>query len=250
MQVNTFRMVIAYNGSHFFGWQKTKEGPSIENTLLEALDQLHHKAVDINVSSRTDRGVHAKEQICQITLLGDCDLRKSQRSLNALLKNHCIAIVQIEIADNTYNARLSPRIKEYRYLFTTTSPYPWLKQFVWEIPPPFDLDLARMAIPLFVGDKDYSFCTTATYSNPTCSIYDIQIDGSNDLYSIQMVGNRFLYKMARIISGFLIAKGQGKNPTIHTKITAPAYGLHLSSVYEKNHFSCLNDPLSPILDRL
>ena len=57
------KLLCSYEGTHYFGWQKTKMGPSIEEEIEKAVSQILQEKVQLEAASRTDRGVHAEGQV-------------------------------------------------------------------------------------------------------------------------------------------------------------------------------------------
>ncbi|MBX9744501.1 MAG: tRNA pseudouridine(38-40) synthase TruA, partial [Chlamydiales bacterium] len=62
------KLIISYDGTQYFGWQKTKTGPSIQEALEKALLQIVREPLSVEAASRTDRGVHAKRQTVNFIL--------------------------------------------------------------------------------------------------------------------------------------------------------------------------------------
>ncbi len=76
------KIVIAYDGRDYLGWQKTENGPTIEGTLQMALEQIYQEPIALQAASRTDAGVHAHEQVINFLTEKDKDLPRLQSSLN------------------------------------------------------------------------------------------------------------------------------------------------------------------------
>lgn len=57
------RLTLSYDGTGFFGWQKTPMGPTIEESLEKALQQILQQEISLQAASRTDAGVHAEGQV-------------------------------------------------------------------------------------------------------------------------------------------------------------------------------------------
>ena len=79
------KLIIAYDGSRFFGWQKTRTGTSIQEELEKAIAQILGKPIQTEAASRTDRGVHARGQVVHFRTDRIIDPRQFRRALNAIL---------------------------------------------------------------------------------------------------------------------------------------------------------------------
>src|SRR5580704_16595740 len=100
------RLTLAYDGTHYLGWQKTSMGPSIQETLQTALFTALREPIFLQAASRTDAGVHADEQVVNfITQNSAVDLYKLHRSLKGLLPKD-ISVKQVEQAGDDFHPTL------------------------------------------------------------------------------------------------------------------------------------------------
>jgi tRNA pseudouridine38-40 synthase len=247
--MQNIKLKIAYEGKSYFGWQKTRLGPSIEETLQKSLEQILQHPILLQAASRTDRGVHARGQIVNfLTNKPLIDFHRFILSLNSLLPPD-IRILSADQMSDTFHPTLDCLGKEYRYYICYDSiQLPEHRYFSWHCPYFLDLEKIDQAIPFFIGTHNFAaFCNfkkNARYHNYTRQITDIkmtQIDQKRLCISIQ--GNHFLYKMVRNIVGTLIYVGKGKLSVKDISlllqsgdrkmagITAPAHGLFLETVF-------------------
>ncbi|HSW71852.1 MAG TPA: tRNA pseudouridine(38-40) synthase TruA [Chlamydiales bacterium] len=241
---SNYKCLLAYDGTRYLGWQKTKEGPSIEEELEKALQEILQEEILLQAASRTDRGVHAKGQVVNFRTSKKVDVKKLLKGVNALLPND-IALLSIEKAYPTFHPTLDAKGKEYHYeIFTGKVLLPQKRHFVWHYPYPLALEKMLEAKETFIGQKEYqSFCNIRT-EDGSREIYSIDIEErEKDHFHFIIKGRSFLYKMARTIVGSLVYVGRGKIevdslPLIFTAkdrrlagITAPAHGLTLMNVF-------------------
>jgi tRNA pseudouridine38-40 synthase len=242
------RLAIAYDGTRYLGWQKTKMGPSIEETLEKALTQILQEDIFLQAASRTDAGVHAKEQIVNfISEKAVMPLDRLQRALNGVLPND-ISIAIIESAPLHFHPTLDCRGKEYRYsICNGRIQLPFHRQFSWHYYYPLAISEMQKAAACFVGTHDFSaFCNDKAplQRDPICEIYHLDVIPIDlGRLTIRIHGNKFLYKMIRTIVGTLVYAGCGKlrsdsleeilNSRDRKKagMTAPAHGLCLHKVF-------------------
>jgi len=248
--MKNIQLLIAYDGTHFLGWQKTKLGPSIEETLQGVISQILQEDITLQAASRTDAGVHAEGQSVNFFTNKELlSLVNLQKSINALLPA-TIRVLHIEEKNLAFHPTLDSIGKEYQYYICNT-PYqlPRHRLFSWHVSHPLSLkDMERAALDL-LGTHDFSaFCNERASLNkdPVCTIHSITINLlPNDQISISIIGNRFLYKMMRNLIGTLVYVGLKKIEVSEVKnilqnkqrtlagITAPAHGLHLIRVFYK-----------------
>lgn len=240
--MDNIKITLSYDGTNYFGWQKTKAGPSIEEKLENALNIILQKKVKINAASRTDKNVHAKVQIANFLIEKDFDLDLLKYKLNMMLPKD-IRILKIQKEDINFHPTLNSKKKEYRY-YIDNSDYesPHHRLYSWHIHNKIDLEKINEAKLLFIGKKDFSAFTNRKEKNNVRSIFDINLQKDDNFIMISITGDRFLYKMVRIIVGSLIYVGIGKMKIIelenilnsksrnHLGMTAPAKGLFLYGI--------------------
>jgi len=247
MTTVNFRLRIAYNGAHYFGWQKTASGPSIEGSLERALQQFLGEKPFLQAASRTDRGVHATGQVVNLVTQKKVSHSALLLRLNALLPRS-IRVLEAEEVALTFHPTLEALGKEYWYdisLGPVQSPF--LRTTAWHYPNKICLKELQLAAEQLIGKHDFSGFSgekSRPCKNPICHLSRIDIIPlSENRLRFILVGDRFLYKMVRIIVGTLMQIGSRKLnrevlSTILTSelrknagVTAPAHGLTLHQVF-------------------
>lgn len=241
------KLVIAYDGSNLFGWQKTQAGPSVEEELEKALKIVLRHPVNLQAASRTDRGVHAQGQIVNFFTDNPLNLPQLVYSLNCILRED-IRILHADIAPDAFHPTLDVVAKEYHYFISCQEvELPFNRLYSWHCPLLKSTKAMREAAPLFVGKKDFSgfsnACKESDGKDPVKNLMEIRIEESEGEILIAIRADHFLYKMARNIAGTLAYVGMGKLKTkdieevfltrdrTRAGITAPAKGLFLSRVF-------------------
>jgi len=233
------KLVVAYEGTHYLGWQKTNMGKSIEEELEKALSQILQHPVKLQAASRTDAGVHAEAQV--VNFFTDKEI--SLKSLNAVTPKD-ISILEATVMPDDFHPTLTCKGKEYEYTVCLgQSQLPFHRLFSWHFPYPIDLEMMRDAAAFLVGRHDFSAFTNDKQENNVREIFSIEIILLDNQIKIRVAGNNFLYKMVRNIVGTLIYVGYGKLqatdlPAIlegkdrtRAGVTAPAHGLCLKKVF-------------------
>lgn len=243
--MRNIKAVIAYSGTHYLGFQKTKEGPSIEESLEKGFAQILRKEVTLQGASRTDRGVHAQGQV--INLFSDVEnLPALKKSVQAVLPKD-IALLSLEFEKPDFHPTLDAHSKEYRYYICNSSfQLPFHREFSWHYPYPLDIDLMQKGAKQLIVKHNFSAFSNQNDEKPEDSvreIYSLTIAPlPNHRLQIAIIGNSFLYKMVRNVVGTLVYVGQGKIPLdslplilqsqdrSKAGVTAPAQGLFLYKV--------------------
>jgi tRNA pseudouridine38-40 synthase len=243
------KIKLAYDGTAYLGWQKTKMGPSIEQTLQEKIEQILQHPVRLQAASRTDAGVHAVGQIINFkTTKESLDLKKLALSLNSLLPKD-LCVLEAECVHEDFHATLDCRGKEYHYTVCYGhTQLPMHRLYSWHFPHALNLEEMKKAAKDLVGEHDFAaFCNakkSETYKDTIRHVKAIEIEEIADqrlLFKIS--GNHFLYKMVRNLVGTLIHIGCGKlksqeitsilasGDRRQAGVTAPASGLALRHVF-------------------
>lgn len=210
-----YKMVIAYDGTQYSGWQIQLNATSIQALLQEAIKTLLRHEVVVIGSGRTDAGVHALGQVAHFKCYQSIDLFRFSRSLNALLPND-IRILHIEQVPLTFHAQLSAMRKTYHYhLYLDHVQSPFRRQHSWHVHEKLDLSILENAATLYVGTHD--FTSFANEAHRGCAAHDpVRTLSRLDLLyeeggvRLELEADGFLYKMVRNIVGTLVEVSSGK----------------------------------------
>lgn len=241
-------MIIAYDGSNYLGWQKTRVGDSIEGTLESVLAKILQRPVSLQAASRTDAGVHAQGQVVNFFLDSPYDLKRLHLSINQLLPKD-IVILSLQNVFSTFHPTLDCVAKEYHFSICASSfQQPQYRHYSWHVPSLLELEKMGEAALLLKGEKNFkALCNTKKNSQYSCytrNLNSIEILAlPEQRVLIKITGNNFLYKMVRNIVGLLAYVGKGKiapnqiesilasENRSHAGMTAPAHGLTLYKVF-------------------
>jgi tRNA pseudouridine38-40 synthase len=232
-----YQLILAYDGTRYFGWQKTAAGKSIQEELIQAIAQITGELVAVEAASRTDRGVHAEGQVAQFSLEKKIDPAKLQRGLNAVLPSDIRAL---QLTYREFHPTLDAVGKEYHYKMSLGPVQdPMVRLYAWHFRYPLNRDHVERAAQDLIGTHDFSAFANEKEENAICTVKSIFF--YKDHFAIQ--GDRFLYKMVRNLVGTLVYVGCGKiDPDNMGEIlasrdrkkggiTAPAHGLYLHQVF-------------------
>ena len=214
-----FKLVIAYDGTDFHGWQIQANKPTIQGEIVGVLRRITQESVVLHGAGRTDAGVHAFGQIGSFRTQSTLSAGEFQRALNALLPQ-TIRIVNAEEVGPNFNARWSARGKIYRYrLYRGRVVPPMLWRYVLHYPFPLDEDAMRDAAARFVGIHDFTSFAASTGSEDDDNARSME----REIFSTELVrsadneelvftvrGRSFLRYMVRKMVGTLLDVGRGK----------------------------------------
>ncbi len=214
----TFKLTLAYDGTHFSGWQAQPGQRTIQGALRDAWQEITGEAVRMTATSRTDAGVHALGQIVGIETQSQLPPEQLLRGLNAKLPDD-VVLRSVESAAEGFHATHDAVEKRYRYQLHNDRRRPLFdRHLVWHIPKPLDVEAMQRAGRLLVGKHDFaSFQSTGSPRDSTVrtiTSLDIGLGGDDEPARIwiEVCGDGFLYNMARNIVGTLIDVGAGRRP--------------------------------------
>ncbi|HXC98296.1 MAG TPA: tRNA pseudouridine(38-40) synthase TruA [Verrucomicrobiae bacterium] len=252
MDTLKFKLVIAYDGTNYAGWQAQKTGVGVQQRVEEALAKLFQGAGRLHSSSRTDTGVHALGMVAHVEI-PRAQFRMPAAKLALAINAHLPADVRVTSARRCraeFHARFDAAGKQYRYfVWNHTSMNPLLRSQAWQVPRKLDLTAMRSAARFFLGKRDFkSLAASRNYEADSTvrTLTRCDIKRSGPLLTFIIEGDGFLYKMCRGIVGTLVQVGQGKIAAGEIKgilaskdrrvagMTAPAQGLVLWKVYYKS----------------
>jgi tRNA pseudouridine38-40 synthase len=245
---SSHKMIIAYDGTHYGGWQIQPNIPSIQETIQNALFTILQEKVTVVGAGRTDAGVHALGQVAHFHHKKEIIEEKLLSSLNSLLPSD-IKVLEITPAPLTFHARFSAITKIYHYHFHLAPIHdPFTRLYNTLIPYPIDIPLLRQAAELFVGTHDFtSFANSrgkgATPPNPIKTLYSLRCIQKGHQLRLEFEGDGFLYKMVRNITATILSIAAHKMPLSAIQQLfdqkdrrlapppAPPEGLFLASVH-------------------
>jgi tRNA pseudouridine38-40 synthase len=239
------KLIVAYDGAPFSGWQSQLNGNGIQDHLERAFKRIAGEAVRVHGAGRTDAGVHALAQCAHVDLAKKTlPAARWTNALNATLPP-TIRILRCRYVWKSFHARFSAKGKVYRYRIWSGEVLPPFEYGrVWHVTAPLDVDLMKSAAALFVGRHDFAAFAAnrgKTETNTVRTLHSIKLQQRTRLITLELTGDGFLYKMVRLIVGAVIGCGLGKvapEEVGHrlggdgkmSRITAPSSGLFLTRV--------------------
>jgi pseudouridylate synthase I len=238
------KLIVAYDGTAYNGWQLQPGKPTIEAKLNKALSDLLGEEITVIGASRTDSGVHALGNVAVFDTDTSIPAEKICPAVNSRLPEDIRVQSSLEVPYDFHPRRVISR-KTYEYhILNCKTAIPTERLYSSHIY--YTLDTARMqeAADYLVGEHDFkSFCSVRTQVTDTVrTIYNLSVKKIDDHIVISITGSGFLYNMVRIITGMLLEVGRGMYPPEKAEEilkgcdrsiagpTAPAKGLTLINI--------------------
>lgn len=241
------RLILAYRGTDYAGWQRQANARSVQQTVEEALADLLGEAVRLHAAGRTDAGVHARGQVADLELPRPFPCRGLVHGTNHRLP----ADVRVLAADpmpDGFSARRHAAAKTYLYrlhrLRLAPVPLPQEAPYVAPVPDRIDLPRLRRASALLVGRHDFA-AFALPGGGPTTTVrrlFAVDVDEAGPELRLRFTGDGFLRGMVRSLVGTLVEVGAGRREPEslaallaggrrqEAGFTAPARGLELERI--------------------
>lgn len=238
------KLVVAYDGTNYCGWQVQNNGETIEGVLNRELSDLLKEDIVVIGASRTDAGVHALGNVAVFDTNTRIPAEKISFALNTRLPDTIKIQDSCEVSLD-YHPRHCVSFKTYEYqILNCKFPLPTSRLTSYFFHRPLDVEAMQKAANYLIGEHDFkSFCSSKTQVLTTVrTIYKLTVTKLGDMITIRVTGNGFLYNMVRIIAGTLIQAGlHAFEPEYMQEIleakdrqmasnTAPACGLTLVKI--------------------
>ena len=243
------KLVVAYDGTNYHGWQFQPEEITVEGELNKALSSLLKREIKVIGASRTDAGVHAYGNVAVFDTDSSIPGNKFAYALNGLLPEDIRIISSCDAAEG-FHPRYDCTDKTYEYRICRSEfMIPTKRLYAAHVCYKLDVEKMREAAKTFIGEHDFAaFCSAgSTVESTVRTVNSLEIIEEADDLIIRINGSGFLYNMVRIIAGTLIYAGSGKMSVEDCKKaleslnrelagpTAPAKGLYLIEINYKNN---------------
>jgi tRNA pseudouridine38-40 synthase len=256
------KILLAYDGTPYSGWQVQPNRPTVQGTLATAIARITGEEVLPQGSGRTDAGVHALGQVASLATSSTIPAVNLVKALNSMLPAS-VRVLNVEEVDENFHPRHSVKAKTYRYrIYRGEICPPFLVNFVYHYPYPLDVGKMVAAAKAVVGVHDFtSFAAVDPESGCATGASDRAASATEKIGNVRTIfssqweedrasgelvytvgGNGFLHHMVRNLVGtfLLVGKGTLRSEDIQRILeaknrsaagaTAPASGLYLVGV--------------------
>lgn len=235
------RLIIAYDGTNYVGWQTQKNGVSVQSVIEKAIFQITGSTASLQGSGRTDSGVHARAQVAHFDTDVVIPADKFAFALNTRLP-HDVRVLYSEETSEMFHSRFSAKNKEYRYrVYMSPHEDVFSNRFALHCYNALDISKMQNAARSLLGEHDLAaFKSTGTNVETTIrTITKSQWYVNKNRLEYSVAGNGFMYNTVRILVGTMLEIGKGlmSEDSISKALsslsrndagaTAPAHGLTL-----------------------
>lgn len=237
---------VEYDGTAFHGWQIQAGQRTVQGTLEAALRKRLDPEGTVDGSSRTDAGVHARDQLAAATLRHPIGPRGFVKQMNTRLPTD-VAVTCAWEAPADFQPRFATAGKTYTYrLYHSAIVRPLVDRYAWRLGQGVDLEAMALAARSLIGTHDFIAYAATDLGQKTTerTIFDIRVAREpQELVAITVEGSAFLKQMVRNIAGTLVEVGRGHWPIERVAAilegrdrrlagpTAPGRGLTLERVW-------------------
>jgi tRNA pseudouridine38-40 synthase len=256
LTLRNLKLVLAYDGTEFSGWQVQPGLPTIQGTLASAIGRLTGENVLPQGSGRTDAGVHACAQVATFATASPIPIENWEKALNGALPP-AVRVLSVEEMAPDFHARKSAKAKTYEYRISR-GPIcpPFEARYVWHYPYPLEEGAMIAAASVVEGEHDF---TSFAAVDPEKRVVEDAAEGAEARSNVRRIyfsswqrrgddlvytvrGSGFLHHMVRNLVGTFILLGKGTTSRegmfkileardrSAAGATAPASGLFLMNV--------------------
>lgn len=238
-----YKVILAYDGTHFLGFQRQGAARTVQSTVEDALRRLGWQERALLSAGRTDSGVHASGQVIAFDLVWNHSLEDLLAALNAHLPEDVAARAAEEVTAE-FHPRFDALERRYRYrLCAGPLRAPLRERYAWRVWPEPDAAAMNAAAGLLRGTHDFAAFGAphkaggSTIRCVTAAAWQPEGDG----WVFEIRGNAFLYHQVRRTVWALVQVGQGRlsREAVSAAVLtaqplppglAPACGLELTEV--------------------
>ena len=207
-----YKVILAYDGTHFLGYQRQGPVRTVQAVLETALRGLGWQGSTVLSSGRTDTGVHAAGQVAAFDLDWSHSEDELVRAINYNLPAD-VAVREARLAADDFHPRYDAVERRYQYrIYSTPFRDPLRERFAWRVWPAPAADLLQAAAGLLPGSHDFAaFGSPPTPNGTTIRLIysaDWTVEGDEMRFTIR--GNAFLYHMVRRLVFVQVQVGQNR----------------------------------------
>ena len=208
-----WRLSIEYDGAPFMGWQRQDHGPSVQQTLEEALRKMTGEEAQFIAAGRTDAGVHALAMSAHVDVSRDLTPHRLREGLNALVRPQPISVLAVEPVADDWHARFCCVGRRYLYRILNRRAPPALDAGrVWHIPVRLDVEAMREGAAHLIGRHDFTTFRSAQCQSdrPVKTLERLDVAKVGEEIHVTAAARSFLHHQVRSMVGCLALVGRGQ----------------------------------------
>jgi len=211
--VTRWRLTIEYDGAPFMGWQRQEHGPSVQQSLEEAIHRMTGELATVHAAGRTDAGVHALAMSAHVDIVKNLTEHRLREGLNALVRPQPVSVLAAAEAPEEWHARFSCIERRYLYRILNRRAPPALdKGRVWHVAVPIDTDAMAQGAAHLVGRHDFTtFRSVHCQSDsPVKTLDRLDVSKVGEEIHVSAAARSFLHHQIRSMVGCLALVGRGQ----------------------------------------
>ena len=208
-----FRLTVEYDGRPFMGWQRQAHGPSVQQSIEEAIGAITHERVTLHAAGRTDAGVHALAMTAHVEIDRAITPFRLVDGINAKLRPKPVAILAAEIVAEDFHARFSCIGRRYLHrIVNRRAPLALDSGRAWRVPVVLHADSMHRAAQHLVGRHDFTTFRSAhcQSESPVKTLDRLTVRRLGETIEIEAAARSFLHHQVRSMVGCLELVGRGK----------------------------------------
>jgi tRNA pseudouridine38-40 synthase len=208
-----YRLIIEYDGGPYFGFQAQKDQPSVQASLMRAIEAFCGEQVVVHAAGRTDSGVHATGQVIHFDTDRDWPAETVRNAVNAHLAAEPIAVLDAQLADPEFHARFSAKGRRYLYRILNRRAPPALERGrVWHVKGELDAAAMEAAAQCLIGLHDFTtFRDVHCQSKSPVKTLDVaRVWREGEEVRLAFEARSFLHRQVRSMTGSLAEVGLGR----------------------------------------
>ena len=211
-----WRLTIEFDGGPFMGWQRQEHGPSVQQTLEEAIHRMTGELAAVHAAGRTDAGVHALAMSGHVDIAKNLTEHRLRDGLNALVRPQPVTVTAIARVPDDWHARFSCIGRSYLYRILNRPAPPALDRGrVWHLAVPLDVEAMQEGAAVLVGRHDFTTFRSAhcQSDSPVKTLDRLDVSRAGEEIHIHAAARSFLHHQVRSMVGCLSLVGRGQwNP--------------------------------------
>lgn len=208
-----YKLLLAYDGSRYRGWQRLGDSEmTIQGKLEAVLSKMVQAPIEVVGSGRTDAGVHAQKQVANF----HCETQMTCNEIKDYLNHYLpedIGIISVEEVEERFHSRYMASEKTYQYrIWNSDKPCVFSRKYVWKLQEELNVALMNEAAQEFIGTHDYlAFCSNKHFKKSSIrTITSFAVVRQEDEVIFTVTGDGFLHNMVRIMVGTLLSVSRGE----------------------------------------
>jgi tRNA pseudouridine38-40 synthase len=210
-----FALTLEFDGTPFMGLQRQAHGPSVQQTVEEAVARITGETTTMVAAGRTDSGVHALAMRAHVDITKDITPFRLAEALNHHLRPAPIAVLDCRVVADDWHARFSCIGRSYIYrIVNRRAPLTLAANRAWQLHQPLDADAMHAAAQALVGQHDFTtfrsvHCQAAS---PLKTLDQLDVTRNGDEVIIETAARSYLHHQVRSMVGCLALVGMGRWP--------------------------------------